>query len=156
MTNPTVKMTSCRPYLLKAIHEWIVANQLTPHVRVNAMVAGVKVPERYVVNGEIVLNISPMAVQDLAMESHYLAFNARFNGIAEHVHVPMYAILAIYARENGRGMMFEPETPDEDLVDERVSDSEPKPAEVPVKRERGRTHLRVVRPDEPADDEGQT
>lgn len=99
-------MTSTRPYLLRAIYEWILDNNLTPHVVVNAHEEGVRVPQEYVQDGQITLNLSPEAVKSLNMDNETLSFNARFRGVPMDIHVPMPAILGVYARENGQGMMF--------------------------------------------------
>lgn len=103
-------MTSSKPYMLRALYEWIVDNALTPHIVVDAHSQGVMVPQEYVnKNGEIVLNIDPGAVQDLNLDSDATSFSARFGGVAHEIYAPTTAILGIYARENGRGMMFDPE-----------------------------------------------
>ena len=102
-------MTSTRPYLLRAIYEWVLDNQLTPHVVVNAHEEGVRVPQEYVQDGQITLNLSPDAVKNLNMDNESLSFNARFRGVPMEIHVPIEAILGIYARENGQGMMFSEE-----------------------------------------------
>lgn len=99
-------MTPSRPYLLRALNEWILNNQCTPYVLVDAAIHSVQVPQEYVNNGQIVLNISPSAVQSLLIDDAGLSFNARFGGVPMDVYVPMVAILAIYARENGQGMVF--------------------------------------------------
>lgn len=99
-------MTPSRPYLLRALNEWILDNQCTPYVLVDAAIHSVQVPQEYVNNGQIVLNISPSAVQSLLIDDAGLSFNARFGGVPMDVYVPMVAILAIYARENGQGMVF--------------------------------------------------
>ncbi|MEX1196651.1 MAG: ClpXP protease specificity-enhancing factor [Pseudohongiellaceae bacterium] len=107
-------MTSSRPYLLRALYEWIMDNDCTPYVVVNAWLEGVMVPQEYVKDGQIVLNISPVAVQGLVITNEALEFNGRFGGIPTPVYVPVGAIMGIYARENGQGMVFEtggPETP---------------------------------------------
>ncbi len=104
-----MNMTSSRPYLLRAIYEWIVDNGCTPHVMVNATLPGVKVPLNYVKDGQIVLNVAPSAVSGLVMDDQALACSARFGGVSQQLHVPVAAIVGIYARENGRGMMFEAE-----------------------------------------------
>lgn len=113
-------MTSSRPYLIRAINEWILDNQLTPYLLVNAEMPGVEVPDRYVDKGKIVLNINPRAVSGLLIANDRITFSARFAGTPMQVHVPIMAVLAIYAQENGRGMMFNedeeqppPETPDD-------------------------------------------
>lgn len=99
-------MTSTRPYLLRAIYEWILDNRLTPHVMVNAHEEGVRVPQEYVQDGQITLNLSPGAVKGLNMDNESLSFNARFRGVPMDIHVPIAAIMGVYARENGQGMMF--------------------------------------------------
>ena len=101
-----MEMTSSRPYLLRAFYEWIVDNGLTPLLLVDAEQQEVAVPPEFVEEGKIILNIAPSAVRNLAIENEYLAFGARFSGRAYEIHAPIGAILAIYARENGRGMMF--------------------------------------------------
>ena len=102
-------MTSSRPYLLRALYAWICDNGMTPHVLVNAELPGVEVPRAYVKEGKIVLNISPQAVQHLDLGQEEVSFDARFSGTAMRVSFPVQAVLAIYARENGKGMMFEDE-----------------------------------------------
>ncbi len=102
-------MTSSRPYLARALYEWIVDNGCTPYVVVNANRDDVQVPRAYVKDGQIVLNIAPSAVVGLKLDNDTLEFNARFGGVAMQIYVPMGAVLGIYARENGQGMIFEPE-----------------------------------------------
>lgn len=99
-------MTPSRPYLVRALHEWILDNQCTPYLLVDAGLQGVQVPQEFVNDGQIVLNISPAAVQNLLIDNDGLSFNARFGGVPMSVFVPVVAILAIYARENGQGMVF--------------------------------------------------
>jgi stringent starvation protein B len=105
------RMTSSRPYLIRAIHEWIVDNFMTPYLLVDIEGEGVDVPRQHGQNGKIVLNVSPQAVDGLVLSNEAVTFRARFGGIATDVYVPVDAVLAIYARENGRGMVF---TEDED------------------------------------------
>ncbi|NOZ54105.1 MAG: ClpXP protease specificity-enhancing factor [Gammaproteobacteria bacterium] len=102
-------MTSSRPYLLRAVYDWIVDNDLTPYMLVNATLDNVAVPSEYVSNGKIILNVAPGAVQGLEMSNDNVHFNARFSGKAMLVHVPIVAVMAIYAKENGRGMVFSEE-----------------------------------------------
>lgn len=101
-------MLDQRPYLLRALNEWIVDSGCTPHVLVDATRSGVEVPESAVSDGRVVLNISPTAVRYLHLGEEMLTFEARFGGVARQVSVPLSAVLAIYARENGAGMAFEP------------------------------------------------
>ena len=100
-------MTPSRPYLMRALNEWILENDCTPYVLVDATMPGVQVPEDYIDNGQIVLNISMSAVKSLLIDDDGLSFNARFGGVPIDLYVPMVAILAIYAKENGEGMFFD-------------------------------------------------
>ncbi len=102
-------MTSSRPYIIRALYEWIVENDCTPYILVNAYENGVEVPQEHVKDGQIILNISPVAVQDLNLADESIDFEGRFAGIPKRVLVPMPAILGIYAKENGQGMIFDPE-----------------------------------------------
>jgi stringent starvation protein B len=102
-------MTSSRPYLIRALYQWIVDNGLTPYLLVHAHAAGVHVPQQYVQNGKIVLNLNPSAVQGLSISNERIEFSARFGGVPVAVVVPPEAVLAIYAKENGQGMLFNEE-----------------------------------------------
>ena len=102
-------MTSSRPYMVRAMYEWIVDNNCTPYVLVNAMAKGVQVPEQYVEGGQIVLNIAPGAVVNIELRNEFMRFSARFGGLPTEVFVPMAAVRGLYARENGRGMVFDEE-----------------------------------------------
>ena len=97
---------SRRPYLLRAMHEWIIDSGHTPHVIVDAMRTGVEVPAAYVKDGKIVLNLSTTATQRLQLTNECIEFDARFAGVVHRVHVPMQAVLGVYARETGEGMVF--------------------------------------------------
>ena len=126
-------MTSSRPYLVRALYQWIIDNGMTPHLLVDARGDSVRVPERYVKDGKIVLNIDPAAVESLDLGIEQVALSARFGGRATDVFFPVNAVLAVYARENGQGMMFGEET-----------DSEPPPDD-PQPEEPKRPGLRVVK-----------
>lgn len=130
-------MTPSRPYLVRAINEWLVDNNLTPHVLVDATRPGVQVPAGYVQDGRIVLNVAPGAVRDLFIRNEALSFSARFGGTPMLVHVPMSAVLAIYARENGQGMFFDES---EDFPPDDEGGGAPPEPEKPV-----RPALRVVK-----------
>ena len=99
-------MTSSRPYLIRALYEWIVDNGFTPYMLVDTAHDVVEVPRAFVENGRIILNVSPEATHSLVLGNEAVTFNARFSGTAMDVHVPVLSVLAIYARENGQGMMF--------------------------------------------------
>ncbi len=100
------EMTSNRPYLLRALYDWISDNRMTPHILVDAAIEGVDVPEQAVQKGKVILNIDRAAVRDLELANDWLTFSARFSGRRYEVRVPVEAVLAIYAKENGQGMMF--------------------------------------------------
>ena len=111
------QLTPRRPYLLRAFYEWLLDNQLTPHLVVDVTLQDVQVPMEYARDGQIVLNIAPRAVGNLELANDEVRFNARFGGVPRQVSVPLAAVLAIYARENGAGTMFEPEAAyDEDVA----------------------------------------
>jgi stringent starvation protein B len=102
----TISMSSNRPYLLRAMYDWISDNGLTPYILVDAGAPGVSVPKSAIKDGRVVLNVAARAVVQLDLSKDYVRFNARFAGVSQSVEVPMSAILAIYAQENGQGMMF--------------------------------------------------
>ncbi len=102
-------MTSNKPYFIRAIYDWIVDNELTPYLLVNANDAAVDVPQAYANEGKIVLNISPNACRQLKLENDLISFVARFGGKTVDISAPPSAVFAIYAKENGRGMEFGPE-----------------------------------------------
>ena len=107
-----MKMTPSRPYLLRSLYEWILDNNATPHILVNALHPETQVPQDYVKDGQIVLNIAPSVVKALSLGNELLTFNARFRGIPTDITVPIEAVIGIYAKENGQGMMFEEGEPD--------------------------------------------
>ncbi len=133
-------MSSSKPYMLRALYEWIVDNDCTPHIVVDAHSSGVMVPQEYVnKNGEIVLNIAPGAVQGLEMSNDATSFSARFAGVSHDIYVPNMAVMGIYARENGRGMMFDVE-PEPEPEPPAPKPQGPAPAPAPKK-----PSLRVVK-----------
>jgi stringent starvation protein B len=130
-------MKSSRPYLVRALYDWIVDNGCTPYVLIDAHIPGVEVPQQYVKDGQIVLNVSPGAVANLLITNDDIRFRGRFGGIAVDILAPMGAVLGIYARENGQGMVFEPENPPPSPpADPGAGSSPPSP---------GKRSLRVVK-----------
>lgn len=108
--NPiTTQLSPRRPYILRAIFDWLVDNELTPYLLVDAVRNGVEVPTEFIQDGKIVLNIAPHAVGSFEMTTTHVQFQARFSGVSRQVIVPMASVLAIYSRENGQGIVFEPE-----------------------------------------------
>jgi stringent starvation protein B len=130
------EMTSNRPYLLRALYEWIADNGMTPHILVEAGADGVDVPDQAIQKGKVILNIDNAAVRELDLGNAWLSFKARFSGSEHDVTVPIEAVLAIYAKENGQGMMFS-------LEDETIppTDSDSDPDSKPAKR----PHLKIVK-----------
>jgi stringent starvation protein B len=126
-------MNSSRPYLIRAIYEWIVDNGLTPHMLVNATLPHTRVPEEFIEDGKIVLNLSVSAVQGLLLGNEHISFAARFSGKSSQIVVPVNAVIALYARENGKGMVF----PDEPVTSEstvpELADTPKKPVFTVVK-----------------------
>lgn len=135
-----------RPYLLQAYYDWLTDNQLTPHLVVDATVEGTQVPRQYVKDGQIVLNIAGGAVVSLELGKESVEFNACFGGVPQQVVLPMASIIAIYARENSAGVVFEMEEAyshhDELLSDDSISDEQPKVSDEPKK---SKAHLKVIK-----------
>ncbi|SFC54783.1 ClpXP protease specificity-enhancing factor [Pseudoalteromonas denitrificans] len=141
-------MTSNRPYLLRAFYDWIVDNQCTPHLVVNAEFPGAVIPTQFVQDGQIVLNISPSAVAQFNMDNTELSFNARFSGQPMRVEVPIKAVLAIYARENGEGTVFtaeEDEVFEGDDVEIQEIDTSTSQSQEEPKTKKKASHLRVIK-----------
>lgn len=161
-------MLTSRPYLARALYEWLLDNEQTPYIVVDAGKSGVKVPRQFVQNGQIVLNIAPAAVRDLAIENAAVTFGARFSGQPMQVVVPMDALIAIYARENGVGMVFgqEPVMPDFATEEDAALEDEGRPSlesvegrsddtedtseaagddDEPARPEKGKPSLRIVK-----------
>ena len=145
-------MTPNRPYLLRAFFDWIVDNECTPHLVVDAGFANVQVPTQFVQDGQIVLNISPSAVTQFSLDLTQLSFSARFGGQPMQVYVPLGAVLAIYARENGEGTVFTADeflededdfVPELESVDPSAEFIDETPPEKPEKKKG--SHLRVIK-----------
>ena len=125
-------MTSNRPYFIRALNDWILDNGMTPHLLVDAEFPGAVVPRRFVQDGRIVLNISPAAVQGLVLGLEEIVFSARFSGKPEDIRVPVAGVLAIYARENGKGMIF-PEEEKQEEQDQQAPGDHPRPGKPDLK-----------------------
>ena len=125
-------MTSTRPYLLRAMYEWMLDNDLTPQLVVDAEHDDVSVPRQFVADGRIVLNVSPSAVRDLELGQQRVRFKARFNGAPFEVDVPVRCVQAVFARENGAGMTF-PDDPSTEPSEDRGPD-DPTPESPPPSR----------------------
>ena len=135
-------MQSSRGYLIRALNEWILDNGWTPHLVIDAEIQGVMVPQQFISDGQIVLNIAPSAVQGVMIDNEAVSFSARFGGVPMNVFAPMVSVLAIYARENGQGMGFGSE-PGVEALYEEVPDNDPDPPEKP--KAKTRPSLKVVK-----------
>ncbi len=138
-----------RPYMLRAFYDWLVDNDLTPHLVVDATLKGVRVPVEFIQDGQIILNIAPRAVGNLQLGDDAVTFNARFGGKPHSVIVPVYALQAIYARENGAGTMFEPEEAYLDALEENeqfaAEQDHDGDDDDPAPRPKGKPSLRVIK-----------
>lgn len=144
-----MKFSSNKPYLLRAIYEWVLSNDATPHVLLFAENPEVMVPQQFVENGKIILNISPTAAQNFIIDDDGLSFSARFGGKPFNIYSPIGAILALYASENGEGLSFEPEdNPPDDKPPKVKLSPAPVPAPTaskPKKKSSKRPSLKVVK-----------
>jgi stringent starvation protein B len=137
-------LISSRPYLIRAIYDWIVDSGLTPYMLVNAQADNVTVPTQYIQDGKIILNIGPQAVRGLELTNEWVMFSARFSGVSMEVSLPPHAVLAIYAKENGRGMVFSEED-EPNAHEEKPEDEPPGGGGEPPLPPKGRPSLRVVK-----------
>lgn len=149
-------MTSNRPYLLRAIYDWITDNDLTPYVLVDASHDGVRVPPQVIKNGQVVLNLAMRAVGNLDLGNDWISFQARFSGASQSILIPVSAVLALYAQENGQGMMFPAEeantakgepahAPLAAVDDVQAAPGEEPDAKDEDKPRKGAPHLRVIK-----------
>lgn len=144
-------MTPRRPYLVRAVYEWILDNQLTPHLVVDADYPSCQLPWQFVQDGQIILNISPTAVNNFVVDNHSIQFNARFSGNPHRVIVPMGAVMALYARENGAGSMFDAEPhydnpqPANYATEAHESEAEESATDSKKPKKNSGSHLRVVK-----------
>lgn len=140
-------MRSNRPYLIRAFFDWIVDNDCTPYVVIDAHYPGVEVPQSYVTDGQIVLNIAPRAVSNFNLNLESLSFSTRFGGVPIDIHVPVFAVVGIYSHENGQGMVFEHEEPDQPPPPKgpKVVKTKKSPAEPVDSGKKAKPSLRVIK-----------
>jgi len=131
-------MTPSRPYLIRAIYEWLTENGLTPYMMVNAGFEGVEVPDQFIDDGKIVLNIAPEAIRGMEMSNQVVTFEASFSGIVYTIYVPVMAVQAIYAYENGRGMVFDEEEDD-------GGETTPPEGSTPTSTSGNKAHLKIIK-----------
>lgn len=139
-------MTSSRPYLIRALYEWLVDNQHTPYLLVDATVFGTIVPKEHVNNGNIILNLTPEALQDLKMTNKLISFSARFDRGYMECKIPIPAVLAIYSSENGRGMFFNDDDLEDDPISTEVDDIDDDAGDdTDGGGAKGKSHLRIIK-----------
>ncbi|RZF50750.1 ClpXP protease specificity-enhancing factor [Acinetobacter halotolerans] len=129
-----ITLTPTRPYLARAIYEWICDNQLTPYLLVDATQPHTDVPLQFVKDGQIVLNLAPHAIHQLNISNEMIRFSARFGGVAKEIYVPIQAVLGIYAKENGQGLFFDPSEYTDIEVTTTAQTDEPKQKTEPSKK----------------------
>ncbi len=140
MPNPS---RSKRPYLIRAMHEWIADNGNTPHIVIDTSVDGVTVPTEHIKDGKIILNVSESAAHNLKLTNDSISFRARFGGVPYDVWVPMASVLGIYARETGRGMIF---SHDSDTAEHSDQDEiSPTQQADDIESNRAHPHLRIIK-----------
>jgi stringent starvation protein B len=147
-------LTSTKPYLTRAIYEWILDNGLTPHLLVDAGYPGAQVPAQFVQDGQIILNVAPTAVRNLVMGNDWISFGARFSGTPYELLIPSEAVLGIFSRENRQGMVFPPpeypQPPGPDSANETGAPADPQtngpaPKGPRGAKPKGRPRLKVVK-----------
>ena len=121
MTTSTPSLTPTRPYLARAIYDWICDNNLVPYLLVDATQKFVRVPTQHIKDGQIVLNIAPHAVGHFQITNDCIQFSARFGGVSQDLYIPMSAVLGIYSRENGQGLFFDHQEYEQLLDEEQNS-----------------------------------
>lgn len=133
-------MTPSKPYLIRAIYQWLNDNHLTPYLMVDAQFPDVLVPPHFIEDGKIVLNIAPLAIGDLQLGNEALEFDASFSGLISHLYIPTKAVMAIYAFENGKGMVFNEEEEDGTEGPEPTPPKEEGPSQ-----SKGKPQLKIVK-----------
>ena len=131
--SETTSITPTRPYMVRALYQWIEDNEFTPYLMVDATVDNVQIPREHVQDGRIVLNIASRATGNMSMENDYIHFSARFGGVSQEIWVPLIAVLGIYAKENSQGMFFDPneyddyQPEDDSVMSPKITSAAPKP-----------------------------
>lgn len=134
-------LTPTRPYMVRALYQWIEDNELTPYLMVDATAKNVQVPKQYVQDGRIVLNIASRATGNMTMQNDFIHFNARFGGVSQEIWVPLSAVMGIYAKENSQGMFFDPSE-----YEDYQPEAEPKSAtEAPKSKRDNKAGLKVLK-----------
>jgi len=146
MSDNPIAITPTRPYMIRAIYQWIEDNALTPYLMVDATAENVQIPTEHVQDGRIVLNIASRATGNMSMENDYIHFSARFGGVSQEIWVPLQAVLGIYAKENSQGMFFDPNEYDNYEPEEETNAVSNKPkAAAPRPKRDNKAGLKVLK-----------
>ena len=144
--SETTSITPTRPYMVRALYQWIEDNQLTPYLMVDATAENVQIPREHVQDGRIVLNIASRATGNMSMENDYIHFSARFGGVSQEIWVPMMSVLGIYAKENSQGMFFDPNEYDNyQPEDDAIVSSQKSPTAAPKAKRDNKAGLKVLK-----------
>ncbi|WP_151811662.1 ClpXP protease specificity-enhancing factor [Acinetobacter bereziniae] len=145
MSEPELNLTPTRPYLARAIYEWICDNNLTPYLLVDATQPYTDVPQQFVQDGQIVLNLAPHSVHMLNMSNDAITFSARFSGASKDLYIPMNAVLGLYARENGQGLFFDPdEYANVQIEEDALKSNKSDEAEITTDAPKKKSSLRIL------------
>ena len=145
MSEETTSITPTRPYMVRALYQWIEDNALTPYLMVDATADNVQVPKEHVQDGRIVLNIASRATGNMSMENDYIHFSARFGGVSQEIWVPLTAVMGIYAKENSQGMFFDPNEYDDYVPEEDAATTSKKSTAVPKPKRDNKAGLKVLK-----------
>ena len=145
MSEETTSITPTRPYMVRALYQWIEDNALTPYLMVDATADNVQVPKEHVQDGRIVLNIASRATGNMSMENDYIHFSARFGGVSQEIWVPLTAVMGIYAKENSQGMFFDPNEYDDYVPEEDVATTSKKSTAAPKPKRDNKAGLKVLK-----------
>ncbi|MBD7946430.1 MULTISPECIES: ClpXP protease specificity-enhancing factor [Psychrobacter] len=145
MSEETTSITPTRPYMVRALYQWIEDNALTPYLMVDATADNVQVPKEHVQDGRIVLNIASRATGNMSMENDYIHFSARFGGVSQEIWVPLTAVMGIYAKENSQGMFFDPNEYDDYVPEEDAATTSKKSTAAPKPKRDNKAGLKVLK-----------
>lgn len=145
MSEEKTSITPTRPYMVRALYQWIEDNALTPYLMVDATADNVQVPKEHVQDGRIVLNIASRATGNMSMENDYIHFSARFGGVSQEIWVPLTAVMGIYAKENSQGMFFDPNEYDDYVPEEDAATTSKKSAAAPKPKRDNKAGLKVLK-----------
>ncbi|WP_296237866.1 ClpXP protease specificity-enhancing factor [Psychrobacter sp. UBA5136] len=145
MSEEFTSITPTRPYMVRALYQWIEDNALTPYLMVDATADNVQIPREHVQDGRIVLNIASRATGNMSMGNDYIHFSARFGGVSQEIWVPLQAVMGIYAKENSQGMFFDPNEYDDYVPEEDATAVSKKSTAAPKPKRDNKAGLKVLK-----------